>query len=62
MISGRREKLAALIYSVAFNAAERWSEDVSEDVAHEIRRRCDLQVCDLPSTISNFVEGHEGHD
>ena len=29
---------------VAFNTAERWSEDVSEDVARELRRRCDLQA------------------
>ena len=27
---------------IAFNTAERWSEDVSADVAHELRRRCDL--------------------
>jgi hypothetical protein len=27
---------------VAFNTAERWSADVSQDVAHEIRRRADL--------------------
>ena len=33
---------------VAFNTAERWSEDVSEDVAHELRRRCDLQMRDVP--------------
>ena len=33
---------------IAFNTAERWSEDVSEDVAHEIRRRCDLQMRDVP--------------
>ena len=45
---------------VAFNTAERWSEDVSEDVAHELRRRCDLQMRELPSTISDFVERHEG--
>ena len=31
---------------VAFSTAERWSEDVSEDIAHELRRRCDLQLCD----------------
>jgi hypothetical protein len=47
---------------VAFNTAERWSEDVSEDVARELRRRCDLQMRDLPSTISDFVERHEGQD
>jgi hypothetical protein len=45
---------------IAFNTAERWSEDVSEDVASEIRRRCDLQMCDVPSTIQDFVETHEG--
>ena len=33
---------------VAFNTAERWSEDVSEDVARELRRRCDLQARELP--------------
>ena len=45
---------------IAFNTAERWSEDVSEDVAHEIRRRCDLQMHDVPSAIQDFVEGQEG--
>ena len=33
---------------VAFNTAERWSEDVFEDVAGELRRRCDLQARELP--------------
>ena len=46
---------------VAFNIAERWSEDVSEDIAHELRPRCDLQLRDLPSGIQDFVERHEGH-
>ena len=46
---------------VAFNTDERWSEDVSEDVAHELRRRCDLQGSDVPSSIQDFVERHEGH-
>jgi hypothetical protein len=27
---------------VGFNTAEKWSQDVSGDVAHELRRRCDL--------------------
>jgi hypothetical protein len=47
---------------VAFNTEERWSEDVSEDVAHELRRRCDLQARDVPSAIQDFVERHEDHD
>jgi hypothetical protein len=45
---------------IAFNTAERWSEDVSEDIAQELRRRCDLQLRDVPSTIQDFVERHEG--
>jgi len=47
---------------VAFNTEERWSEDVSEDVAHELRRRCDLQLRDLPSSVRDFVRRHEGRD
>jgi hypothetical protein len=27
---------------VGFNTAEKWSQDVLCDVAHELRRRCDL--------------------
>ena len=46
---------------VAFNTDERWSEDVSEDVAQELRRRCDMQARDVPSSIHDFVERHEGH-
>jgi hypothetical protein len=47
---------------VAFNTAERWSEDVSEDVARELRRRCDLQMRELPALISDFDERHEVTD
>jgi hypothetical protein len=47
---------------VAFNTAEGWSQDVSQDIAQELRRRCDLQLRDVPSNIQDFVEGHEGHD
>jgi hypothetical protein len=49
---------------VGFNAAEKWSEDVSADVAHELRRRCDLQMRDVPFYLEEFVERHEGryHD
>jgi hypothetical protein len=46
---------------IAFNTAERWSQDVSEDVAHELRRRCDLQMSDPPSNLQDFIERHEGH-
>jgi hypothetical protein len=33
---------------VSFNTAEGWSRDVSADVAHEVRHRCDLQMRDVP--------------
>jgi hypothetical protein len=49
---------------VAFNTAEKWSQDVSADVAHELRRRCDLQLRDVPFFLQDFVDRHEGryHD
>jgi hypothetical protein len=49
---------------VAFNAAERWSQDVSRDVAHELRQRCDMQMRDVPFGLQEFVDRHEGryHD
>jgi hypothetical protein len=45
---------------IAFNTAERWSEDVSEDVAHELRRRCDLQMRDIPFFLQYFTDRFEG--
>jgi hypothetical protein len=47
---------------VAFNTAEHWSEDASEDVAREILRRLDLAGHELPSSIQAFVESHLGAD
>lgn len=45
---------------IAFNTVERWSEDVSEDVAHELRRRCDLQMRDIPFYLQDFTDRYEG--
>src|SRR3982074_453217 len=45
---------------VAFNTAERWSEDVSADVAQELRRRCDLQMRDVPFFLQDFTDRYEG--
>jgi hypothetical protein len=45
---------------IAFNTAERCSEDVSEDVAHELRRRCDLQMRDIPLPLQDFTDRYEG--
>jgi hypothetical protein len=49
---------------IAFNTAERWSEDVSEGVACELRSRCDLQVRDVPFYLQDFTDRYEGryHD
>jgi hypothetical protein len=47
---------------VAFNTTERWSEDVSEDVAREITRRLGLAGDELPSSLEAFVDRHLGSD
>jgi uncharacterized membrane protein len=49
---------------VAFNTAEHWSQDVSADVAQELRRRCDLQQRDVPFFLQDFLDRYEGryHD
>jgi hypothetical protein len=45
---------------IAFNVAERWSRDASDDIAHELRRRCDLQLRDIPFFLQDFVDRYEG--
>jgi hypothetical protein len=44
---------------IAFNTAEGWSRDVSDDIAHELRRRSDLQLTELPPCLEEFVGRHE---
>jgi hypothetical protein len=44
---------------VAFNTSEHWSRDVSEDVARELRCRCDQEGRELPSCLRDFVERSE---
>ena len=45
---------------VAFNTTERWANDVSDDIAREIRRRADIAYEDVSSTIEEFVIRHAG--
>jgi hypothetical protein len=45
---------------VGFNTAEGWARDVSQYVAGEIRRRCDLQMTEVPANLQEFVDRHEG--
>jgi hypothetical protein len=47
---------------VGFNTAEGWARDFSEGIAHEIRRRCDLQMTDVPSNLEGFLDRHENRD
>jgi hypothetical protein len=47
---------------VAFNTTERWSEDVSEDVAREITRLLGLAGDELPSSLEAFVDRQIGSE
>jgi hypothetical protein len=47
---------------VAFNTAEGWSRDVTEDIAREVRRRCDLQRSELSEGLQDFILRFEGPD
>jgi hypothetical protein len=44
---------------IGFNTAEGWSRDVSEDVAKELRLRCDAKGRDVPDCVRDFVERFE---
>jgi hypothetical protein len=44
---------------IAFNTAEGWSRDVSENVARELRRRCAEQARELPAYLQDFVQRQE---
>ena len=41
---------------VAFNTAEGWSRDVSEEVADEIAQRCAADGFDIPTFLEEFVD------
>jgi hypothetical protein len=47
---------------IAFNTAEHWSDDVSEDIAREIQRRADLTFNDMPSVLQAFMDRHAGRE
>jgi hypothetical protein len=46
----------------SFNTAEGCARDVSADIAAELRRRCDLQLRDVPSELRDFVDRHDAID
>ena len=47
---------------VAFNTSEGWACDVSEDIAHELRRRSNLQRKHLPQGLEDFIRRFEAGD
>jgi hypothetical protein len=56
LLDGQYKKPVVVI---GFNTAERWSRDVSEDIAEEITRRCGMQGEEVPANLQDFVERHE---
>jgi hypothetical protein len=46
----------------AFNTVEGWARDVSAEIAAELRRRCDLQLREVPSDLQHFVDRHDQID
>jgi hypothetical protein len=40
---------------VAFNTLEHWSDDLSTDIAREIRCRCDIDGYDVPVYLEEFL-------
>ncbi len=46
---------------IAFNAAEGWSRDVTDDIAEELRQRCS-DLDEVPETLQEFLDSHAGHD
>jgi hypothetical protein len=45
---------------VAFNTAEGWSRDVSEDIAREVADLIALDGRETPSWLESFIERHGG--
>lgn len=45
---------------VAFNTAEHWAQDVSEEVAREIQARCEIVGVSIPDHIHEFIVSFTG--
>jgi len=43
---------------VAFNVAEGWCRDVSEDIARELWKRCAKQEREIPPYLEDFIFRH----
>ena len=47
---------------IGFNTSEGWSRDVSEDVAHELRYRCDRLGLNIPANLEGFIQRYENRE
>jgi hypothetical protein len=45
---------------VAFNTAEGWSRDVSEEIADELRQRLTAEDREIPQDLEDFIDLHGG--
>ena len=45
---------------VAFNTAEAWSRDVSEDIADELVQLIAAQDLEMPPSLEDFIDRHGG--
>lgn len=46
------------VWVIAFNTAEGWSRDVSEDIADELVRRLASIDEDTPASLQDFIDRH----
>ncbi len=57
LLSGQYEQPLRV---VAFNPAEGWSRDASEEVAHELARRAGAEGREISKALEEFSETHLG--
>jgi hypothetical protein len=46
---------------VSLNTGEGWSRDISANVAEELRRRCELEMREIPPSLDGFFARHESN-
>ena len=45
---------------MAFNTAEGWSRDVSEEIADELAKRLSIEGRETPARLEGFLDRHGG--
>jgi hypothetical protein len=49
---------SAPVQVIAFNTAEGWSRDVSEEIAVELMEACAKEDRDIPTALEEFIDQH----